>query len=413
MPLFTSTQFASVCIDGTDWRDISKNALEKLDAIRTENDSFNFGFLYVSDQLADDTNSILNLFKSVLKIDNWIGSVGMGVIGCGESHVDKPSISVMIGHLPDDSFKIFPEEDHENEDIGAQNELTQWIIESTPVLSIVHADPMAEKDPQDILRELEHSTNTFIIGGVTSSRSQHFQIANTVFENSLCGSFFTEDVSVSTMLSQGCKAFAPSHTITKSDETTILMLDDKPALDVLQEDLRILARDRTGKAPEKIQNDIKAIAAADQIPEEFKNLFHGEIHVGLPLSQSDQNDYLVRNISGIDADEKSLSISDQIAVGDTVVFVERNEDSMISDLTQNLINLRRRVETERGCFEPKAALYISCISRGFTEPKTPDAHEMKIIQNVIGDIPMTGFYAGGEINNARLYGYTGIFTLFF
>ncbi len=414
MSLFTSKEFASICVDGTDWRDISKTALEKLESIRTREDSFNFGFLYVSDHLSDDVSSILNLFKSVLNIDHWIGSVAMGVIGCGTAHVDTPSISVMIGRLPEDSFHIFPESTSEDsEDIEGYDALTQWIIESMPIFAVVHADPMAEKDPQETLQELEYSTNSFIVGGVTSSRSQHYQIANSACQNAICGAFFTDSVAVSTVLSQGCRSFTPLHTITKTDDNTILMLDDRRAVDVLQDDLRRLTTKKTGQVSDKFIQNIAGIETTEHIPEEFKSLFQGEIHVGLPLSQSDKHDYLVRNISGIDVDEGSISISEHPMVGDHILFVERSEDTLISDLTHNLIALRRRVESERGCFEPKAALYISCISRGFYEPKSEDAHEMKIIRNIIGDVPMTGFYAGGEINNARLYGYTGVLTLFF
>jgi small ligand-binding sensory domain FIST len=38
---------------------------------------------------------------------------------------------------------------------------------------------------------------------------------------------------------------------------------------------------------------------------------------------------------------------------------------------------------------------------------------MALLRAVLGDIPIAGFYGAGEISNARLYGYTGILTLFF
>jgi small ligand-binding sensory domain FIST len=42
---------------------------------------------------------------------------------------------------------------------------------------------------------------------------------------------------------------------------------------------------------------------------------------------------------------------------------------------------------------------------------TPD-QEMAIIRDRLGDIPLIGFYCGGEISNGRLYGYTGVIALF-
>lgn len=422
MPLFTSTNFASTSASGTDWRDTSKKVLAQLESVRKDPHSFNLGFLYISDHLAEDSSSIFNLFKSVLKIDNWVGSVGMGVIGSGTSYIDKPAISAMIGTFPKDSFCIFPvgddlEESDGNEDdmdkFSLQDGVKTWLEENTPMLTLVHGDPMAIHDPQIFIRELERTTNSFLVGGLTSSRTKHYQIANTVHHNAVSGVFFADTVPVSTTLSQGCAPISGLHTITKSDEFTILELDDRRALDVFQDDLRLLAAKKLGKKPEEFMGDLKAMEASDYIPKEFKSLFKGQVHVALPFSQSDQNDYMVRNITSIDADEGSISISENVTTGEHITFVERDEKSVAADLSRALVTLRKRVQAERGCFEPKAAIYISCVARGFCEKTKHSEDEMHLIRDIIGEIPLTGFYAGGEINNARLYGYTGVLTLFF
>ena len=36
----------------------------------------------------------------------------------------------------------------------------------------------------------------------------------------------------------------------------------------------------------------------------------------------------------------------------------------------------------------------------------------KMIRDAVGKIPLVGIYANGEISNSRLYGYTGVLTLF-
>ncbi|PCJ99000.1 MAG: histidine kinase [Zetaproteobacteria bacterium] len=423
MPLFTSTNFASTSASGTDWRDTSKKVLEQLESVRHSPDSFNLGFLYISDYLADDATSIFNLFKSVLKIDNWIGSVGMGVIGSGKSYIDMPAISAMVGKFPEDSFCIFPDDNASTDNEGiAENDpggptrqegVQSWLKNNAAMLTLVHGDPMATNDPQTFMKELEETTNSFLVGGLTSSRSKHYQIANAVRHNAVSGVFFADTVPVSTTLSQGCTPFSDLHTITKSDEFTILELDENRALDVFQDDLRILAAKKLGLAPDEFIGDLKTMETSDHIPKEFKNLFKGQVHVALPFSQSDQKDYMVRNITGIDADEGSISISENVTTGGHITFVERDDNSVAADLSRTLVNLRKRVQAERGSFEPKAAVYISCVARGFSEKTSNSEDEMHLIKDIIGDIPLTGFYAGGEINNARLYGYTGVLTLFF
>ncbi len=440
MSLITSTDFASASANGSDWRDTSKAVLEQLDSIRTEDDGFNFGFIYISDYLADDASSIYNLFKSVLKIDDWVGSIGMGVIGAQDSLVDEPAISAMIGRFPEDSFCVFPkakpgcdielteaikdpqeigidlfEEDLEKQGPRFLSEdiVQQWLIEHTPTLGVVHIDPLSPHNPQDFLSDLERSTDCFFVGGLTSSRSHHFQIGDGISSNSLCGAFFSDNVPVATVLSQGCAPISEPHTITKIDNSVILELNDEPALDVLQKDLRKLAAEKTGKSEQELTESFDIIESSEKVPSEFKSLFRGQIHVALPLSQSDQNDFLVRNIAGIDINEGSIELAEDIQTGQRIFFVERDENNVSSDLSKALITLRNRVMSERGCFEPKGALYISCIARGFAEDKNVASEEIDLIRKIVGDIPLCGFYAGGEINNARFYSYAGVITLFF
>lgn len=416
MSLFTSRNFASAAASGTDWRDTSKAILEKLEGARGQADSdekFNFGFLYISDYLADDATSILNLFRSVLGIENWIGTVGMGVIGCGEAFVDKPAISALVGYIPQDQFCVFPDlsEDQGGEKKPQKN-VKEWLGTHTPLLAFVHGDPLADDDPTGILRELERTSGAFFVGGLASSRSYHYQFANSVCENALCGAFFDKSVQVVTALSQGCEPISDFHTITKVHDNVIFELDGRRALDVFQDNMRALAAKKLGKNVENFVAELTSINSSDDVPAEFKSLFRGQIHVALPLVQSDQNDLLVRNITGIDGDSGAFIVAENVAAGNRLAFVERDEKTVVGDLTRNLLALRERVIAEHGVFQPKAGIYISCIVRGYEPDGGAEHTEVDLLREIIGDIPLAGFYAGGEINNARLYAYTGILTLF-
>jgi small ligand-binding sensory domain FIST len=61
--------------------------------------------------------------------------------------------------------------------------------------------------------------------------------------------------------------------------------------------------------------------------------------------------------------------------------------------------------------EPRGAVYYSCLGRG-EGLFGPDSEELKIISRALGPIPLVGFFANGEISHNRLYGYTGVLTLF-
>ncbi|MEY2844001.1 MAG: hypothetical protein RI920_2038, partial [Pseudomonadota bacterium] len=42
---------------------------------------------------------------------------------------------------------------------------------------------------------------------------------------------------------------------------------------------------------------------------------------------------------------------------------------------------------------------------------SPNA-EMELIAHALGDIPLVGMFAGGEIARHHIYGYTGVLTVF-
>ena len=57
------------------------------------------------------------------------------------------------------------------------------------------------------------------------------------------------------------------------------------------------------------------------------------------------------------------------------------------------------------------ALYVSCAGRGGPHFGAPSA-ELAIVRQALGDVPLVGFFAGGEIARHHLYGYTGVLTVF-
>jgi small ligand-binding sensory domain FIST len=41
------------------------------------------------------------------------------------------------------------------------------------------------------------------------------------------------------------------------------------------------------------------------------------------------------------------------------------------------------------------------------------SEELRVIKHHLGDVPLVGFYASGEIGGRNLYGYTGVLTVFY
>ena len=59
----------------------------------------------------------------------------------------------------------------------------------------------------------------------------------------------------------------------------------------------------------------------------------------------------------------------------------------------------------------RGAVYVSCSGRGGPHFGGPSA-ELQIIRRALGDVPLVGFFAGGEIARSHVYGYTGVLTVF-
>ncbi|MCB9990154.1 MAG: FIST C-terminal domain-containing protein [Rhodospirillales bacterium] len=397
MSFFSSSKFASASASGTDWRDTARAVLELIEQARARQDDFNIGFIYMSDVLADDAVSIINLCRTVTGIDHWTGSVGLGICAVGVEYVDEPAISILIGRIPEEEFCVFPP--IELDLTPAQQALENWVEDRDPMLVLVHGDPVPENDPVRTLSLLGRMTGGYVAGGMSSSRTKHLQFADEVVQGGVSGVAFSQSVAVATVLTQGCAPVGPVHTITRCDEHVIMELDGQRAFDVFSADLKEMARQQ--------HKDSGEDKATDQ-----EKLFRGEVHVAFPVPGSDTQDYLVRNAMGIDPDKGWIAVAHQAGNGEQMMFVHRDHETVRADLSRKLLELRDRITAEQGVFAPQGALYISCVARTMSDFGDGTGGEMRLVREIIGDVPLAGFYADGEISNDRLYGYTALLILF-
>ena len=409
MSLFTTQDFISVGAAGSDWREAAKAVLKKLEEADLSSSSYTLGFLYITDSLADDATSIFNLLRSVLDVQHWTGTIGIGIYTNDAVYIDQPAISLMLGQIDSKELCAFQFSAGQKDPA-----LEDWTSTADPMLVFVHGNPLSEKDPAQCFKELAANTKGFLLGGLSSSRTAHVQFSDKPLEEfDLSGLAFSQNIPVASVLSQGCIPVAGMHTITRGDGNLIREIDHKKAADVFENDLRDMAIKKIGRDPDKVLIDEADIADIEEIipeTEELQPVFSGEIHAAFPLSSSDQKDYLVRNIIGIDPDEGTMAVSEHVSTGQRILFVHLDTSTVEEDLKTQLRAFHERVVKDYGSFSPKAALYVSCVARGIS--RDVSASEINILHDFLGDVPLTGFYAGGEVSNAEFYGYSGILTLF-
>ena len=359
-----------------DWRLAADQCLTQLGSVPTE---ATLGFLYVTDVLADDLDEILRSLRAATGITQWVGSVGMGICATGTEYYEEPALAIMLGEFPSDDFRVFPSLVDDLDDFDLRH--GDWMRTNSPYLGLVHGDPSNGLTEILIQQLAQRTTAGFLVGGLASAREDALTIADGVTRGGLSGVLFSERVGILTRLSQGCSPIGPHHVITEGQRNILMRLDGESALDVLKQDIgEILARDLSRLG--------------------------GYIFAGLPIQGSDTGDYLVRNLVGIDPNHGLVAIGDLVEPGRELMFCRRDADTAREDLERMLMGIKSRLSAP-----PRGGIYVSCLGRG-VNLFGPDSAELKQIQAALGDVPIVGFYANGEISQDRLYGYTGVLTLF-
>lgn len=375
--------FRSACATGDDWRAIADRCLTELGAGEA---SLNFpdaalGLLYITDPLAPNLDKLLEYLRTHTGVADWIGTVGSGICATGREIYDEPAAAIMLASLPPDSYRLLPAGIDALADTLAANQ--NWIAERSARFAIVHGDPRYNHIPQVIESLSAELDPGFLVGGLSSAGDDHsqLQIAGRIYENGLSGVLLSAEIPVITGLTQGCTPLGNRHTITACDSNILIELDGRPALDVFSEDIgEVLARDYSRVA--------------------------GYVFAGLPVPASDTGDYLVRNLVGIDPERKLLAIGDLVEKEDSIMFCRRDGDSARDDMLRMLTDLKRRANGRIS-----GGVYYTCLGRG-RHQFGDKSEELKMISEQLGEFPLVGFFANGEISHNLLYGYTGVLTLF-
>ena len=346
----------------------------------TKVEGANLGFVYITDSLADQLNELVEKIRQQSGVEKWVGTVGMGVCCTAKEIYDEPAAVIMLVNI--ENYQLFKLADANQEDVFSN--LALQTHQSN--LAVIHGNPIDAKFPQTFEELCARFSNTFFVGGLSSSNGAVPQVLNEVVDASISGVIFQDSSQMAVGHTQGCSPLANKHVITKCDKNMVLELDHRPAIEVFKEDIgEVLAQGVEKRNMEQIA---------------------GYIFAGFPIQHSDTNDYLVRNIIGFNFDQSVIAVGDYVEEGWPMIFCQRDGNSATQDMQRMLQEISNRISTT-----PKGALYYSCLARGRNQ-FGEDSTELKMIQKVLGDVPLVGFFANGEILHNRLYGYTGVLTVF-
>jgi small ligand-binding sensory domain FIST len=370
--------FAHAHAAGEDWR----QALVACgDALVLQKAKGALGLIYVTEAWGSHLSDMATTLQNRLGVNHWAGCAGFGIFAAGTEYQRAPAMSVLVAPFSEDQVCVL---DTMLDETAAFNQATTpWCRLNAPVLGILHADSR-NAQVENIVRTLmaDDVGGGFVVGGLTATAQSPAQLADTATTGGVSGVMLASSVPVAATLSQGCTPIGTMHRVTSGRRGVIHELDGRNALEVLK-----------GDVGELLSRDLQRLG--------------GYIHAALPVSGSDMRDYTVRNLIGIDPKAGSLAVGADVNAGDALMFVRRDPASAQKDFIRALDDLKRRV----GARQILGGHYVSCVARG---PQMFGAvgGEARMIHDTLGDFPLTGFFANGEICGSRLYGYTGVLTVF-
>lgn len=376
--------------------------------------------LYITDHYAASARDILDHLGAELPgVTDWAGTVGVGVASNNVEYFDEPAMALMLCELPSDQYRVFSGV----APLGAGFDATS---------ALVHADP-GTPDLSELVQEMAARTSSgYLFGGLSASRTQTVQFAASgdgnmrgqgaaggVFSGGLSGVAFGPGVHLVSRVTQGCLPVSGFRTVTEAEQNLVVTIDGQPALDVLLGELGV-SLDRPQQALAAIRATLVGLVQRSA----------GAGAQAMGRGGHFGSDVIVRHIIGLDPARRGIAISDQAGSGMQLAFCQRNREAARADLIRICAEIREELEPLELTMETATALaasqaeaaahpargiagavYVSCSGRGGPHFGGPSA-ELQIVRRALGDVPLVGFFAGGEIARHHLYGYTGVLTVF-
>jgi small ligand-binding sensory domain FIST len=368
--------------------------------------------LYITDHYAGQAQAILDHLRQELPaVTDWVGTVGVGLAVNNAEYFDEPAMALMLCDLPPDQYRVF-------------SGLAPLPASALADVALVHADPSTPELTELISEMAGRTQKGYLFGGLTSSRTRSVQFAvkdgqsltdGGVLEGGLSGVAFAPGVGLLSRVTQGCQPVSLEREITEVDQQVVLKLNGVPALDVLLTDLDISLSDPQ-KAIAVVRTTLVGLSPAGQTSTGRTGHLGGDVRV--------------RHIVGLDPRRLGVVVADNLQPGMRLTLCRRDVQSARADLVRVCAEIREELEPEMLSIEAinalsddpvptlpqpgkriAGAVYVSCTGRGGPHFGGPSA-EMQIIRHALGDVPLVGFFAAGEIAHNQLYGYTGVLTVF-
>ena len=379
------------------------------------------GFVYFTDHYAAQAPELLAALRARWPRVSWVGAAAFGICAGAVEYIDEPALALMLAPMPPGRFEVFS---------GAAK-----LHRIEPWTALVHADP-STPDIADLVAEMSDRTlSGYLFGGLSSSRASGWHVADGLWQGGLSGVAFSRDVALVSRVTQGCQPLGPTRTVTACERHVVLELDGRPALPQLLADLGLRDQQDPRAALPRLRATLAGLSDAPAPGEDQAPARHGAFGV----------EVRVRHLVGLDPGRQALAVAEAVQPGTRLAFCQRDVQAARRDLVRICSEIREELEAQAepgerpGPAEQAAppaaqaaadgaaaqparrilgALYVSCAGRGGPHFGGPSA-ELQVVQHALAGgaegappLPLVGFFASGEIAHHRIYGYTGVLTVF-
>lgn len=384
-------QFASAT---TTERGIDSAVESLIRQIRTTNDfaACDLAFVFISSHFSPVAPFIADRLRDELQPRVLIGCTGEGVIGKEHELEKLPAITLIAARLP--GIELYPFVLDRDDWDGLEDDAHFCELLTAPPdarLFLMIGDPYSA--PIDRLLDAFNScyAGVPIVGGMASGApnpgGNTLILNDRAFNAGAVGVALAGNFDFDVIVSQGCRPFGKTYTVTESNNNVILGLDYQSPV-ALIEDL------------------IEQLSDADR--ELLKNgLFVGRA-VRRDPDALGRGDFLIRSFMGASREVGAIAVGDYIHTGDVIQFHLRDQNAATEDL--EMLLMPQTLDAP-----PSGGLLFSCNGRGTRLYDHPNG-DISTIQALLGNVNVAGFFCAGELGPIGgknfLHGHTASMVLF-
>ncbi|MEK7269522.1 MAG: FIST N-terminal domain-containing protein [Planctomycetota bacterium] len=350
---------------------------------------------FVSHAFQKDFSRLHDLLAATLPFRSLLGCSASGVIGGGHELEGRSAVSLWAASLPGVKILTFHARDADLPDLDVGPSPWRALVgtgaDGDPPI-VVLADPFSIR-VGDLLAGFDFAYPRSVkIGGLSSGAKRAGESAlwagSGFYRAGAVGAALAGPVEMDALVAQGCRPVGQVLRVTGAEKNLLLSLNGEPALRMLEQ-------------------TIVGLTERDRVLAQ-KSLFLGILTDEFREEPPGPGDFLVRSLIGVDPNRGIIAVGEALNPGQTVQFHVRDPASSREDLESALARYSKSEQAGNA----SGALLFSCLGRGQGLYGEPD-HDTGRFREVLGEIPVGGFFGNGEIGPlggaTRLHGFTSVF----